>query len=94
MQSVRLRRREPVLGVIDPVLDLESTYALAVFIEYLVEGPLAFPQRLAGICDSIRLIAFHWAKVEQKSRTASTRKFYGGAINQVSACIYRHALAG
>ena len=74
MQSVSLRRREPVLGVIDPVLDLESTYALAVFIEYLVEGPLAFPQRLAGICDSIRLIGFHWAKVEQESRLGNSEK--------------------
>ena len=41
-------------------------HALPVFIEYLVEGALAFPRRLASICDSMRLIAFHWAKVEQK----------------------------
>jgi len=65
MQSASLRRREPDLGVINPVLDLESTYALPVFIESLVEGAFAFPRWLADICDSIRLIAFHWAKVEQ-----------------------------
>ena len=76
MQSVSLRRREPDLGVINPVPDLESTYALPVFIEYLVEGALAFPRRLADICDSIRLIAFHWAKVEQK-RVWNSEKLSG-----------------
>ena len=54
------------MGVINPVSDLESTYALPVFIDSLVEGALTFPRWLADICDSIRLIAFHWAKVEQK----------------------------
>ena len=53
------------MGEVNPVPDLESTYALPVFIESLVEGALAFPRRFAGICDSMRLIAFRWAKVEQ-----------------------------
>ena len=67
LQAVNVRRQRPGLGVISPVPDRESAYALLVFIEGLIERALAFPRRLAGICDSIRLIAFHWAKVEQES---------------------------
>jgi hypothetical protein len=66
LQAVNVRRREPDLGVISPVPDPEPSYALLDFIEDLIERALAFLRRLAGIRDSIRLIAFHWAKVEQK----------------------------
>jgi hypothetical protein len=38
------------------------------------EGALAPPQWLAGICDSMRLIAVHWAKVEQESRLPNSEK--------------------
>src|ERR1035437_683886 len=79
MQSVSLCRREPDLGVINPVLDLESTYALHIFIESLVEDALAFPRRFACICDSIRLIALHWAKVEQ-TKECGIRKNYPSSL--------------
>ncbi|SPE51225.1 hypothetical protein SBV1_130094 [Verrucomicrobia bacterium] len=52
--------------MISPVSDPERAYALLVFIEDLNEHALALPRELAGICDSMRLIAFHWAKVEQQ----------------------------
>ena len=71
------------MGVINPVLDPESTYALPVFIESLVEGALAFPRWLADICDSIRLIAFHWAKVEQKIECGIRENYVSGLFSMI-----------
>ena len=65
------------------VPDPESTYALPVFIESLVEGALAFPRWLADICDSIRLIAFHWAKVEHKIEYGIRENYVSGLFSMV-----------
>src|ERR1017187_4773346 len=83
MQSVSPRRREPDLGVMNPGPEPESTYALAFFIESLVEGALAFPRWLADICDSIRLIAFHWAKVEQKIECGIRENYVSGLFSMI-----------
>jgi hypothetical protein len=80
LQAVNVRRREPDLGVISPVPDPEPAYALLVFIKDLIERALAFLRRLADICDLMRLIAFHWAKVEQRNRLLNSQKlskFFG-----------------
>ena len=71
------------MGVMNPVPEPESTYALAFFIESLVEGALAFPRWLADICDSIRLIAFHWAKVEQKIECGIRENYVSGLFSMI-----------
>ena len=74
LHAFNVRRRKPGLGVISPVPDREPVYALLVFIGDLIERAVALPRWLAGICDSMRLIGFHWAKVEQRSRLWNSGK--------------------
>jgi hypothetical protein len=57
-----------------PGPEAEPAYALLVFIEDLMERALALPRWLARICISMRLIAFHGAKVKQRNRVLDPEK--------------------
>ena len=57
------------MGIVSPIANPEPMHSAIVFIEDLINGAFADARRVC-VCDPMRLITLHRARVEQKSRTA------------------------